>query len=69
MIIFLNDNGGSDHSGSNGPLRDIKGSVYEGGVRVPMLIMSGPTVEKDTTYGQHVTYMDILPTLLKLAGG
>ena len=67
-IVFINDNGGSRHSGSNGPLRDQKGSVYEGGVRVPM-IMTGPGLKAGSEYSLPVPHMDLLPTFVALAGG
>lgn len=67
-VVFLNDNGGSNNSGSNGYLRDIKGSIYEGGIRVPMMI-SGPGVAKGATYDKQVSHMDLLPTFVNLAGG
>ncbi len=66
-VVFLNDNGGSSHSGLNGQLRDFKGSVYEGGIRVPMLL-SGPKL-KAGQFKHAVSHMDLLPTFVKLAGG
>ncbi len=67
-VVFINDNGGSPNSGSNGHLRAHKGTVYEGGVRVPM-ILRGPNVPQDKDYGKVVVHRDILPTFLALAGG
>ena len=67
-VIFINDNGGSPNSGSNVDLRDHKGSVYEGGVRVPMIVR-GPNIPQDKEYDNAVVHRDILPTFLALAGG
>ncbi|PHR89695.1 MAG: hypothetical protein COA78_35750 [Blastopirellula sp.] len=67
-VIFINDNGGSPNSGINGELRDHKGSVYEGGVRVPM-ILRGPNIPQGKDYDKVVVHRDILPTFLALAGG
>ncbi len=71
IIVFVSDNGGysPDPWGgtSNTPLRGGKGWLYEGGIRVPMLI-SAPGV---TTPGSRTDYPvrgeDIVPTLLDLA--
>ena len=38
VVVFTSDNGGMVQSTSNVPLRDGKGSVYEGGVRVPLAV-------------------------------
>ena len=74
LLIFTSDNGGYLTYGrnfrnisSNGPLRGQKGSVYEGGHRVPTIIRwtgrINPTVTPETA---HST--DLLPTLASLAG-
>lgn len=74
-IIFMSDNGGrtSIPIGSeqkvarNFPLRGGKGSMYEGGLRVPFVI-SGPGVSQNTHSNIPVTGLDILPTVARLAG-
>ena len=66
VVIFTSDNGGTDRYTS--PLRGGKGQLYEGGIRVP-LVISGPGVKK--AGGQchaPVTSVDIYPTLLELSG-
>ena len=73
-IIFLSDNGGrtsipigpEQQVARNFPLRR-KGSMYEGGLRVPF-IFSGPGVSQNTYSDVPVTGLDILPTLARLAG-
>ncbi|MCP5537366.1 MAG: sulfatase-like hydrolase/transferase [Akkermansiaceae bacterium] len=68
VIIYINDNGGANGIGAdNGPLRDNKGSTYEGGIRVPM-ILAGPGIPVNGSYHQPVHSMDILPTCLAAAG-
>ena len=74
-IIFLSDNGGRNTQPIGGkqkvhrnfPLRDGKGSMYEGGIRVPFIVV-GPNVAENSFSHIPVTGMDILPTLADLAG-
>jgi arylsulfatase A-like enzyme len=74
-IIFMSDNGGrrSQPIGPdqivprNFPLRDGKGSMYEGGIRVPFVV-AGPSVAQNSHSDVPVVGTDILPTLADLAG-
>ena len=74
-ILFLSDNGGLTNVPPRGgkantqnlPLKQGKGSVYEGGVRIPM-IAAGPGIEKNSTTSQYVVIDDFFPTILELAG-
>jgi len=74
-IIFLSDNGGRNSQPIGGeqkvhrnfPLRDGKGSMYEGGIRVPFVV-AGPGVKANSVSDVPVTGLDILPTLADLAG-
>lgn len=66
-IIFTSDNGGTQQY--TAPLNGSKGQLYEGGIRVP-LVVTGPTVtRKGSTSDMPVASIDIYPTLLELAGG
>lgn len=69
LIIFTGDNGGHlPDLANNGPLRDGKQSMYEGGLRVPTVI-SWPHQIKAGSISQQVNLsMDIYPTLLEIAG-
>ena len=51
----------------NHPLRGAKGSVYEGGIRVPFFA-AGPGVARGRTIRTPVTGLDILPTIADLSG-
>ena len=53
---------------SNAPLRDGKGSLYEGGVRVPLIVAWPGRVEPGSRSATVVTTMDLYPTLLDLIG-
>jgi arylsulfatase A-like enzyme len=68
VIIFASDNGGHLPTTDNSPLRVGKGSAYEGGVRVPLIIhwpgRTKPGSESDTP----TVSTDFFPTLLEIAG-
>jgi arylsulfatase A-like enzyme len=68
LIVFSSDNGGNLPAASNAPLRDQKGSVYEGGVRVPAFATWPGHIPAKSTVTQPLHMTDWHPTLLKLAG-
>ena len=69
LIIFLSDNGGKTTSGAtNFPLKEGKGSAYEGGYRVPMFFNWPNVVPAGNTFNAPVSALDFYPTLAKLAG-
>ena len=65
IVVFTSDNGGNRQNVA--PLNGSKGSLYEGGTRVPAAIW-GPGIRKSYTSGSFFLSMDIYPTLLELAG-
>ena len=66
LVIFTSDNGGTPQY--TPPLHGSKGELYEGGIRVP-LVVAGPGVAKPgTTCDAAVASIDAYPTLLQLAG-
>jgi len=71
LIVFLNDNGGTPptNGGCNAPLRGMKGSLLEGGVRVPFLIRWPGHVPAGEDYHQPVISLDLMATFLHAAGG
>ncbi len=70
LVVFLSDNGGPTRelTSSNAPLRDGKGSVYEGGLRVPFLMSWPGTLPENNTYDFPVISLDIFATAVSLAG-
>ncbi len=69
IIIFTSDNGGHlPDLANNGPLRDGKQSMYEGGLRVPTLVSWPGHISPGSSTNQVNVSMDIYPTLLELAG-
>ncbi len=76
IVIFTSDNGptyagGVDHAffNSAGGLRGLKGSVYEGGLRVPTIVRWPGRVHPGSTTHQVAGFQDLVPTLMDLAGG
>jgi arylsulfatase A-like enzyme len=75
LVIFTSDNGPHREGGnqpaffrSSGPLRGIKRDLYEGGIRVP-LIIRWPAQIRPGTVSDHVcAFWDFLPTACDLAG-
>jgi len=69
-VIYTTDNGPwlpfRHHGGSAGPLRDGKGTTFEGGQRVPCLIR-GPGVPAGTVCSALASTIDILPTIAALS--
>jgi len=75
IVIFFSDNGGlSTLRGrrwsptSNEPLRAGKGWLYEGGIRVPMIIYWPGISDPGAICDEPVTSMDFFPTMLEMAG-
>lgn len=69
LIVFLSDNGGKIGGGSsNGPLRQGKGSVCEGGFRVPMFFCWPGHVPAGQRFSHPVTALDFYPTFARPAG-
>ena len=69
LIVFLSDNGGRpDKGATNFPLKEGKGSVYEGGYRVPMFFHWTGVVPSGMIYDNPISALDFYPTFAKLAG-
>ncbi|MBQ9137749.1 MAG: sulfatase [Alistipes sp.] len=76
VIIFLTDNGGNSENKNKGgirhthnkPLREGKGSCYEGGIRVPMLCSWSGKIAPNTRVNTPVIAEDLFPTILDIAG-
>lgn len=68
LLIFTSDNGGLIGPTANPPLRVGKGSAYEGGVRVPLIVRWPGTVKPGSTCAVPVITPDFFPTLLALSG-
>ena len=69
LVVFVNDNGGpiTDTQASNAPLSGTKGSLWEGGIRVPFLIQWPGVVRPGQTRSDLAISLDIFPTVLAAA--
>ncbi|MBM4061451.1 MAG: sulfatase [Planctomycetes bacterium] len=70
LVVFLSDNGGPTRSttSSNGPLRGFKGQVWEGGVRVPMLLRWPGRIPAGTVCDAPIATIDLAATVLAAGG-
>lgn len=71
IVIFTSDNGGvvgRRHITSNEPLREEKATLYEGGIRVPLIVRWPGTVAAGSVSDIPVISVDYFPTILEMAG-
>jgi uncharacterized sulfatase len=75
-VILTSDNGGlrkiytgvGEVVSTNAPLRDEKGTLYEGGIRVPMIVRWPGVTRAGSVCGEPATTADLLPTFCQMAG-
>jgi arylsulfatase len=75
IVMFTSDNGPTFNGGSDseffesaGPLRGLKGSVYEGGIRVPFIVRWPGKIKAASTSDHICAFWDFLPTCCQLLG-
>jgi arylsulfatase A-like enzyme len=68
VVIFASDNGGFWKATDHAPLRGHKGTYWEGGIRVPLIIKWPGHGTEGRVINQPVTSTDLYPTLLSAAG-
>jgi arylsulfatase B len=70
LVVFLSDNGGPTRelTSSNAPLRGEKGSMYEGGLRVPCLLQMPGTLPAGRVEDRWIVSVDLFATAAALAG-
>ena len=80
MVVFTSDNGGlyrrydyrehaDDNVASLAPLKGEKGSLHEGGVRVPLIVKYPPLTKPGSVCSEPAISYDFYPTFVDLAGG
>jgi len=67
-VFFMSDNGGVPGIGRNAPFRGFKGSLFEGGIRTPLLARWKGQFPAGIKAGEMVAGMDLFPTCVALAG-
>lgn len=77
IVIFMSDNGGlasqpewraGEHYWQNAPLYSGKGSLYEGGIREPMIVKWPGTVQAGSKCGKYLMIEDFYPSIIEMAG-
>jgi arylsulfatase len=70
LVIFSSDNGPwlsyGEHSGTCRPLREGKGTTFEGGIRVPFIAKLPGRIPRGSVCAEPVMTIDVLPTLAQL---
>jgi len=69
IVIFTSDNGGTQAATRNTPLREGKGYLYEGGIRVPLIASWPGRIEPGSECDVAVNGADLYPTITEIAGG
>jgi len=68
ILVFTGDNGGESNVTSNAPLRAGKSTLYEGGIREPLLVRRPGTVPAGTVCRTPTSNFDFYPTFCEAAG-
>ena len=69
LIFYISDNGAPhNNGGSNKPYEGKKGTLFDGGTRVPYIVSWPAVLSKGTTSDAIVSTLDVIPTCLAAAG-
>ena len=68
MIVFTSDNGGELNVTSNAPLRGGKSQLFEGGIRVPLIVKWPGQIPADAVCDVPTSNVDFYPTFLEVSG-
>jgi len=68
VVIFMSDNGPQHGDRYNAGLRDIKGSMYDGGIKVPFFVRWPSRLAAGRDVDRIAAHIDVLPTLLEICG-
>jgi len=67
IFVFMSDNGGSGNGG-NAPLNGSKGTMWEGGLRVPLIVRWPKKLPAGQVTDEFLTSLELMPTLLTATG-
>ncbi len=71
VVVFLSDHGSDQtesSAGNNNPFRGSKHNLFEGGVRIPMIVRWPGKIDANSTVSSVGSTLDLFPTLLQIAG-
>jgi arylsulfatase A-like enzyme len=68
LVIFTSDNGGLETVTDNAPFRRGKGHLYDGGIRIPLIMQWTGIIEPGSISQNRTISMDLYPTILNAAG-
>jgi len=68
IIVFMSDNGGESRVTSNAPLREGKSTLYEGGIRVPLIMHLPGVTPRGSVCETPVCVIDFYPTFCRIVG-
>ena len=68
LVLFTSDNGGHPEYTANGPLRGSKWNLYEGGIRVPLIVRWPDQITPGKTTDMPIVGYDLHPSFADLAG-
>ena len=68
IVVFYSDNGGKETYARQDPLRSGKGWLYEGGIRVPLIVRWPGRVKPGSRTDHLMTTVDLFPTFLEILG-
>jgi arylsulfatase A-like enzyme len=69
ILVFFSDNGGAGKAANNGPFREGKMWIYEGGIREPLIMRWPGKIKAGAVEQTPVSSIDFYPTFLSAAGG
>ena len=67
LVVFASDHG-AIRPGDNGPYRDFKGTLFEGGIRTPLIVRWPGHLEHGSICSETGTLMDLTTSFLRIAG-
>ncbi len=69
LVIFFSDNGGLKRASEQTPFREGKATLYEGGIRVPLIVRWPGVVQPGSVVTEPVSSVDFFPTVMEILGG
>ena len=69
LVVFMGDNGALGRCWDHTPLRGAKGTLYEGGIRSPLIMRYPKQIQPGIVADERVDVMDLYPTFMEVANG